>query len=427
MRRPVWAIVVAVVGLLASASALPVNAAAEGEFREWVARLLTSYKAQDLKGAATALTRIATGWPQNLRELNVDLATRIAVDATSEVIGEQAHFEMLDALHRADFRASGNAVPEFLWFDLLHDLMARDQIERAREVAGQLVVPQFVIGMWADRRYDIVTLTKEQAPDIAPFVQKRIDRSKRAAEANPRSLTTQQSLCSIYISAGRYDDALKLATETLARIRAPGGDAIFRDSESQIGRMEGCEYEAHYKLGHWDFVEKTVRARADLVFNGKPWNDYLFDLAQFYVDAGRGTAALHVLDLPELQGEFAGGRLAHYRMVEHMAALQAGKPERAATALAALKAQRTDNRQVYMAALLDENDLAGAAAELVEMLRDENSRYYALYSLQDFTLPAQTERTRQWRERFTAMSARAEVRALIKEIGRLGKFAVPEN
>jgi hypothetical protein len=286
----------------------------------------------------------------------VGVATKTAVEGTAALIGEQARFDLLDALYRADFRATGDAVPEYLWFDLMHDPMTREQIERAREVAGKLVVPQFVIGMWSDKRYDEVTRATNQPPDITPYVEKRISRAKRAAEANPRSLMAQQGLCAMYLSAGRYEDALRFATETLARIRGPGGTAAYKDTQSQTARMEGCEYDAHYRLGHWDFVEKTVRARAELLFDGKPWNDYLFELAQFYVDSDRG-----------------------------------------------------------------------AAAEMIEMLRDENSRYYTLYSLQEFKLPAQTERARVWRERFNAMIQRTDVRATLEKVGRRGKFAVPED
>jgi hypothetical protein len=81
----------------------------------------------------------------------------------------------------------------------------------------------------------------------------------------------------------------------------------------------------------------------------------------------------------------------------------------------------------HMAALIDENDLAGAAAEMIEMLRDADSRYYTIYSLQELAQPAQTERTRQWRERFNAMSQRADVRAVLDKVGRRGKFAIPES
>jgi hypothetical protein len=61
------------------------------------------------------------------------------------------------------------------------------------------------------------------------------------------------------------------------------------------------------------------------------------------------------------------------------------------------------------------------------MLRDADSRYYTIYSLQEFAQPARTERTRQWRERFNAMSQRADVRAVLDKVGRRGKFAIPES
>jgi hypothetical protein len=72
--------------------------------------------------------------------------------------------------------------------------------------------------------------------------------------------------------------------------------------------------------------------------------------------------------------------------------------------------------------LLEEGDLDGAAAVLIEQLRSPLERSDALASLQDMrvypSLPAERVADERWRE----LKQRADVRAAINRVGRIERY-----
>lgn len=109
-------------------------------------------------------------------------------------------------------------------------------------------------------------------------------------------------------------------------------------------------------------------------------------------------------------------------LIRFAAARERGDATAAAAGRAVIVAQRQDARLFYREMLLEEGDLDGAAAVLIEQLRSPLERSDALASLQDMrvypSLPGDVRIDAAWRE----LKQRSDVQAEVSRVGRIERY-----
>lgn len=392
----------------------------------WNLLLMAAYHTSDPVNGAVALTILAERWPARLRDASRGEANRVANYATAEYIGADARLRLLESLYRAKWNSDPVDQTDYLWHELALELLRRGQTTRAREVASNLVVPGFVIGLWSDKRYDAITDAAIQRLDIRPYVARRIARAREAVAREPASLVPLHTLCNVLVDSGQLADAEQLMAATRKKLR--DNPAAYRDGdpEGNLRELASCQLEINRESGRWDLVEKAYRMQVEAIDAGTPDPWDLFQLAQFYVSMDRGAEAQPYLDrlLPQTaeNSELASS----FHFVQHQAAQQAGNAARAKASLAWL---REDKQEIlnYCGALIDANELDQAAAQLIANLRDPAHRVDALLMLQEYRVFAETERAKRYRIRLDSLRDRPDVQAVALAVGRLDSYPIPRR
>jgi hypothetical protein len=139
-----------------------------------------------------------------------------------------------------------------------------------------------------------------------------------------------------------------------------------------------------------------------------------------YCGLGRPNDALAAINRISAKTSAAGQMLLEVEQLD--AAVQLGDSKRASRSLEYLKSHRTDRLPMYLMALIEMNQLDGAAQELIRQLRDENERREALLGAQDFPLHPLAARDMRLEAERRALISRPDVRRAIDKVGRVESY-----
>jgi tetratricopeptide (TPR) repeat protein len=396
--------------------------APDANYRDWAIRMAAAWYAKDKRDAAASLTTAARRWPAEATEFDDEVTGSVAFYASESDIGLDARIKLLDALFAAGWTWKDRR-PEELWHELVWSLGSSGRMERARQVFPELTTPRLVIGFWIDKRFDAVTDAHQKPLDMSALTARYLARSIVHMRAQPRSLETLGATCLAYITAGEYEEARTLAKETLSRRASFGKDF---DDPRATDRIDECARLVPRRLGEWPAAEEQYSRDIEAPPSRSTPFSTLYALAEFYVATGDTKRAGPLLErLSAVEMNATETRNFHYLL--HAARKLQGDAAGAKSELAWLREHRQETEWVYMSALLEENDLDAAAPILIRHLQDPAERGDTLYIIQKFRVAAETPRDKRWREGLQALTARADVRATIDVVGRVGTFDVPKE
>jgi hypothetical protein len=173
------------------------------------------------------------------------------------------------------------------------------------------------------------------------------------------------------------------------------------------------------RLGRTDDALAAAKLAARIGALGPDGAEHQFNVGFVFSSLGRmQDAATAVNDMPGL----AGYGKAAQALLQFVAARERGDARAEQAARAAILAQGDDARLFQREMLLDEGNLDGAAAVLIEQLRSPVERGETLASLQDMrtypSLPGDVKIDAAWR----ALKQRADVQAEVARLGRIERY-----
>jgi tetratricopeptide (TPR) repeat protein len=371
------------------------------------------------------ITVIARRWPSTLSRLNYQFVEETASQTPTTDEEDHARFELLNALYNASWKRENGIEPGALWGSLIRELLIRGDAVRALEVMSRENNPTEIIILRVDKRFDTFVRTNATRFDVAGAAQRQIVECQSAVKRNPRSLAAVVALVDAHLDAGHYDDVYRLTSAALKRISANHRPQdVYDDAETMTGSAFDRKAEALGDLQRWKEAGEEERRAAEQLEDGGPDISNIINLADYYVELGRGDEALNTLN-----------RLSGYtpspfgQMLAERVRLMAGVAKHddiiVRDALAYLKDHQKDDLTTFQKGLVWANSVDDAANLLIERLRDPRLRADALAEIQNYSGPPMPRFATTFRTRWGKIIARRDVQAEIHRVGRIERVPTP--
>jgi tetratricopeptide (TPR) repeat protein len=389
---------------------------------DWHARLRAALELNDIPDAVLSLTTIAQRWPDTLPDVRDHAVLRLASEARKLPRPDTTWLPLAQALYRAHWKLGDQREPSGLWRDLTQYYVDRKMWDQATDVAAHITSPYVLIELRADRRFDRVMTTNPLISNIDRAAALEIEQLQAAVVQAPRSLEARNQLAYSLLKLNRYDEALKVSEDTLARVKAADPKSPpFDDADDQFNWVVDNHARALYTLGRWDeAVAEWVRA-SQLHEHGSDNVSQAINLGNFFCELDRPRDALVAVAVVLEVSPY--GRM-QLESVRHAAAVELNAKDEAARALTYLREHQADDPGTYQWALIRAKDENEGARFLIARLADPNLRGDALSDVQNFTEPLVPPRAMEWRTRWTALVARPDVQAAIAKVGRVEHYAL---
>jgi tetratricopeptide (TPR) repeat protein len=217
-----------------------------------------------------------------------------------------------------------------------------------------------------------------------------------------------------------YEAALAASDSILSDIKSTNyPERLYSDLSETAPWFLHTRAMALERLGRWD--EAIHQLTAASLMTGKYGNvDQLLALASDYCGLERPNDALAAINRISAKNSAAEQMLLELAQLD--AALQLGDSKRASRSLEYLKLHRTDRPPMYLMALIEMNQLDGAAQELIRQLRDESERREALLGAQNFPPNPVAARDMRLETERRALISRPDVRKAIDKVGRVESY-----
>ena len=239
---------------------------------------------------------------------------------------------------------------------------------------------------------------------------------------HPRSLAVLLAYLWSWEAAGDFKRALDAADEAITRADA-SPVAPYDDASENLSWIRNQRATLVWRLGRWaDAVQEQERAQR-LVEQGHINVNQSINLARLYCTLDRPREALAAVAPIGENDVNEYGRM-QLEGVRHSAALQLGDQSLARKAMDWMRDHHADAEPSYQRALLEADDMAGAARVLIARLEDPRKRTDALLALQHFADVPETPRQRFMSKQWEALASRADVKAAIAKVGRIEHFAL---
>lgn len=391
-----------------------------GDPEDWYRLSTLSYDLKDYDAAAAALIELAQRWPELLVNLNQDYITwlldRLEDDSPRRV-------EYLQALFDARWER-----PEYgsdrLWYQLALALLENGDDDRARAVVRRIVVPELVVRMRSDRRFDPAIDRESWSFDPGRSAERAIEAQRDRVAAQPRSLMARVQLTYRLLEAGQHAQTLAVADDALRAIAEAdvAEEAPFDDIQKQVWLMNNRAI-ALRRLGRIDEARDELLRASRLVESGGGNVSQSLNLGMFMAQLGRADEARASIDRAPEQTMTGYGRMVRTLVQLRIALL---REDRAAErrAFAYLRRHREDAPDAYLDALLLTGRIEDAAQALIARLASPEDRGDALYYLQEFRENAPLPGDVAHREHFRSMLAREDLRAAIEKVGRIERHPI---
>ena len=386
---------------------------------DWMWRSTTATLVGDFDDAASSVATVAERWPEALERIGEQSIARVALQAQRSA-GDESLLALLSALFDAKWRYQHRGEPSELWRELALLLLEERDTPKALEVVERITAANSIVRMRADRRFDSLRSLAPARFDVEAAAARELERFRESARSAPDLIEPVLALSAALAENGRCDEALAVVDEAIAHAWGPVPEGLpYRDGGELYVWLLDARASRLNCLGRDDeAVRQRVQAAA-LTENGRPNVSQIINLAGLYATLGRAQEALDVLDgvgEPSAFGKMQeqGVRLRAY--------VQLGNADGVRSALAYMNEHRDDALASYQGALLFSGDADGAAAVLIDRLRDPRERADTLFSVQIFgeaaNAPNETRERSRWRE----LLERADVRAAIERVGRIESY-----
>ncbi len=328
----------------------------------------------------------------------------------------QRRMELLQALFDNGWKGGG-VEPTGLWLALATLQADNGRGDDIPATLARINGPAEIIRLRSDKRFDRYVDRGDARFDPVQAAQKHLD-ELRVSGLLDRALDARMAeFSNTLLMLDRNEEVLAL-TDGMARAAAEGESPSAAEAE-WVAWLLNSRFTALRRLGRTDDALATAKLAARIGALGPDGAEHQFNVGFVLSSLGRlqdATAAVN--DMPGLGGY---GKAAQ-ALLQFAAARERGDAKAMDVARAAILAEGDDARLFHREMLLDEGNLDGAAAVLIEQLRSPVERGETLASLQDMrtypSLPGDVKIDAAWR----ALKQRADVQAEITRVGRIERY-----
>ena len=323
---------------------------------------------------------------------------------------------LLQALFDNGWKIAGTE-PTGLWLDLATLQADNGRGDAIPATLARIDTPAELIRLRSDKRFDRYVDRHDARFDPVKAAQAHLDTLRVSGLLDGDLDARLVDFSSTLLMLDRNEEVLAL-TDDLAEAVAQGQAPSAAKAE-WLAWLLNSRVAALRRLGRTDEVLETAKLAARIGTLGPDGLEHQMNVAFVLSSLGKtqeaGAAMAKLSDL-------SGYGQAAQAVIQFAAARQRGDAAAAAAARAVIVDQRQDARLFHREMLLEEGDLDGAAAVLIEQLRSPLERSDALASLQDMrvypSLPGDVRIDAAWRE----LKQRADVQAEVSRVGRIERY-----
>lgn len=383
----------------------------------WTFRLEAAQLARDHAEAATAVTTLAQRWPKALASVDsrsIAQAVRQAPDAGP------TRYKLLKALFDAKYTTEGFP-PSGWWRDLALLQLERGEPAEAKETLARVTDPYVAVSILADKRFEPVRASTQGQWDVSEMARQQIDAAREIVRQQPDKLQPMIELTYFLIYSERFDEALKLCDEIIARVNGGSGAKVFSDYAGKYVWVLDNRSRALEGLGRFDEALAQEVAASHLPELGDDNVSQIINLAGFYNERARPKEAREVLAALDPAKTSGYGRT---QVAAELlsSAEQLGDAAEMNRQLQYLRDHRDDSLKTLEHALVRAGREDEAAQLLISRLENLSERVPALMDVQqyqDVPLPPKADEFyKLWRK----MLGRSDVQAAIAKVGAAGKY-----
>ncbi len=326
--------------------------------------------------------------------------------------------ELLQALFDNGWKNSG-LEPTGMWLALATLQAENGRSDDVPATLARIKGPAEIIRLRSDKRFDRFVDRSDPHFDPVQAAQKHLD-ELRVSGLLDRALDARMAeFSSTLLMLDRNEEVLAL-TDGMARAAAAGESPSATDAE-WVGWLLNSRLTALRRLGRLDDALATAQQATRIGALGPNSIEHQLNIGFLFISLGRPQEAAQAVQ--GIQG-LAGYGKAAQALVQFAAARSQGDARAMEAAREVILAQRDDAALFHREMLLEQGDLDGAAAVLIEQLRSPVDRGETLASLQDMrtypSLPGDVRIDAAWR----ALKQRADVQAEVARVGRIERYAL---
>jgi len=172
-----------------------------------------------------SLTVVARNYPAFLRDLEPVWIVRLVAAPDPAPDWPSRRFELVDALDDADWAPTDRRVPADMWLRQTLRWLERGNTAEAIRLSRRLFGPYAAVSVRVDRRFDAVLAADPARWNVAAAAEALIAKDRELVAAEPNGLERRNELTDALLIAGRFQEALRLADESLALALPTDGSA----------------------------------------------------------------------------------------------------------------------------------------------------------------------------------------------------------
>lgn len=391
----------------------------QATFDDWVGRLNAAHKVGNDSDEVNTLTVLEQRWPEQSKAFNFEYVFQVIDNATQSA--PHSLLPLLQALHDAHWKLTGDIEPSYPWRDLVLLLMESGRLPAAIDVSAHITDVYVLIEMRADRRFDAVVAANPQRFDIDKAAAREFHDLQAAVEKFPQSLALRAAVLKMLLAQQHYAAMLGAADDLITDFQSTNyRRRLFEDYDQQYPWILNLRATALERLGQWDDAVAQLTAASLLDENHRSNVSQLINLADLYCRLGRPLDARASLD--KMVTETSPYGTMELESTKLDAAYQLGDTQEVERSLRYLREHRKDEPSTYEDALIVVNQLDGATHELVQELSDVNERREALLNIQNYAPTPGTPLEMEREARFRTVIARPEIQAAIRKVGRVESY-----
>ena len=383
----------------------------------WSTRLNTAADVHDYRDAAHSLVTLTRRWPASVQNFNPDAIGNL--HNLLQRAGERAaDREILDALFDAHWQIDGRE-PSFLWRQLVLYHLDDHGFSRADAVALRITSAEAVIGMLADNRFDPVIRSHPQHFNVRRLLAAEVAERKARMVPHPDENEPITDLEILFLMTREHPDVLGISDATVARVEFGDGKTAYTDFDRWYVWV--LDYRARALMGEqrWSDAMRVETRAAGYPEQGAPNTSQYINLGTWLANRLKPDEAAEAISKAGGVSAFGGMQ---YQGVKLRIAIERRDEPAIGAAMAYMGAHRANDMTGWEDALLLRGNKNAAAALLVQRLEDPGQRLDALTEMQHYASCTRTPLEQSIRRRWHAVTARADVRAALRQVGRVRHY-----
>ncbi|WP_286070795.1 hypothetical protein [Stenotrophomonas sp. 57] len=328
----------------------------------------------------------------------------------------QQRMELLQALFDNGWK-SGGLEPTGLWLALATLQADNGRGDDIPATLARITAPAEIIRLRSDKRFDRYVDRTDPRFDPVQAAQKHLDELRVSGLLDRKLDARMAEFSSTLLMLDRNEEVLAL-TDGMARAAAEGESPSAQEAE-WVAWLLNSRFTALRRLGRTDDALAAAQQAARIGALGPDGIEHQLNVSFVLTSLGRMQDAAQAVNA--IQG-LAGYGKAAQALVQFTAARERGDARAMDAARSVILAERNDAHLFHREMLLDEGNLEGAAAVLIDQLRSPIDRGETLASLQDMrtypSLPGDVKIDAAWR----ALKQRADVQAEVARLGRIERY-----